>query len=205
LSSIAFRCNHSFLEFRGIMFPPIPQTARLAVLLPIFSRHMLYGGQVLMGLHYPLKSWPNSCPSVSFDILLEQRSEPPVCALHTTLNWNLASRYYSWPCYELLLICFLNRLRRFKNLRISQLCPEEIRQTLLAQSHAVNMFPNEIVALTHKRLVPKNSPFFVLNPYLDENKLICIRGRRRARLPGVNPIVLHAHPLLVLITQHYRR
>jgi len=44
-------CNHSFPEFRGVMFrrTPIPRTARLAVSLLIFSRHMLYGGHALHG------------------------------------------------------------------------------------------------------------------------------------------------------------
>jgi len=42
-------CNHSFPEFRGVIFrrTSIPWTAHLAVLFPIFSRHMLYGGQAL--------------------------------------------------------------------------------------------------------------------------------------------------------------
>jgi len=189
------------------MFPPIPQTARLAVLLSIFSRHMLYGGQVLMGLHYPLKSWPNSCPSVSFDILLEQRSEPPVCALHTTLNWNLASRYSSWP--KLLrtiayLYPFLNGFRRSKNLQATYLLPEEIQNAkrYWLKTTQSTMFPNEIVALTHKHLVqPKNSPLF-LNPYMDDG---LIRGSfHRACLSRAirNPIS-HAHSLLVLIIQHH--
>ena len=63
------------------------------------------------------------------------------------------------------------------------------------------MFLNEIATLKQKRLVLKNSPLSVLNPYMD--KLIRIRGRlRRACLSGAmrNPIVLRAHPLLVLIT-----
>jgi len=30
------------------------------------------------------------------------------------------------------------------------------------------MFPNEIVALTHKHLVLKNNPLFVFNPYMDD-------------------------------------
>ena len=38
-----------------------------------------------------------------------------------------------------------------------------------------NMFPNEIAALKHKRLVLKNSPLFILNPYMDKDGLIRIR------------------------------
>jgi len=64
------------------------------------------------------------------------------------------------------------------------------------------MFPNEIVALTHKYLVqPKNSPLF-LNSYMDDG---LIRGSfHRAYLSGAirNPIS-HAHSLLVLIIQHH--
>jgi len=69
-----------------------------------------------------------------------------------------------------------------------------------------DMFLNEIAALKHQRLVPKNSLLSVLNPYMDEDGLIAIPGRlRRACLPGAtrNSIVLHAHPLLILIIQHH--
>ncbi|KAG5339771.1 SETMR methyltransferase, partial [Acromyrmex heyeri] len=54
--------------------------------------------------------------------------------------------------------------------------------------------------------VPKNSPLSVLKPYMNEDGLIRIRGRLcRACLPRAtrNPIVLRAHPLLVLIIQHH--
>ena len=70
----------------------------------------------------------------------------------------------------------------------------------------LDMFPNEIAALKQKRLVSKSSPFSVLNPYIDEDGLIRIRGRLcRAYLPEVtkNLIVLRAHPLLVFIIQHH--
>ena len=69
-----------------------------------------------------------------------------------------------------------------------------------------DMFPNEIVGLKQTRLVPKSSPLSVLNPYINENGLIRIRGRlRRACLPEAtkNPIVLRTYPLLVLIIQHH--
>jgi len=71
------------------------------------------------------------------------------------------------------------------------------------QSH---MFLNKIAALKHQRPVPKNSPLSVLNSYVDEDRFIRIRERhRRACLVGAmrNPIVLRAHPLLVLIIQHH--
>jgi len=67
-----------------------------------------------------------------------------------------------------------------------------------------DMFFNEIAALKQKRLVSKSSPFSVLNPYIDED------GRIRGKLHGAclseatrNPIVLRAHPLLVLIIQRH--
>ena len=90
LLPIAFRlCNHSFLKFHSVMFrrTPIPRTARLVVSLPIFSHAIWWSGPPW--LHHP----PESCPSVSSDVLLEQRSEPPICALHTMPNWDLALRY----------------------------------------------------------------------------------------------------------------
>ena len=70
----------------------------------------------------------------------------------------------------------------------------------------LDMFPNEIAALKQKRLVPKSSPLSVLNPYIDEDGLIRIRGKlRRTCLPEAskNLIILRAHPLLVLIIQHH--
>ncbi|XP_018338771.1 PREDICTED: uncharacterized protein LOC108746473 [Trachymyrmex septentrionalis] len=69
-----------------------------------------------------------------------------------------------------------------------------------------DMFPNEIAALKQKRLVTKNCPLSVLNPYMNEDKLIRIRRRlRRACLPEAmkNSVVLRAHALLELIIQHH--
>jgi len=140
-------------------------------------------------------------------------SEPPVCTLHATPTWDLASRYSSWP--KLLrttalyysLYRFLNRFRRSKKpANTATLLPEEIQNAKCywLKTMLSNMFPNEN-ALKHKRLVSKNSPIFVLNPYMDKDGLIRIRGRlRRVCLPGAtrNPIVLH--PLLILIQHHQR-
>jgi len=108
------------------------------------------------------------------------------------------------------LYCFLNRFRCSKNSQANiaiYLLSEEIqiaKRYWLKTIQAI-MFPNEIAALTHKRLVPKNSPLFVLNPYMDEDGFV--RGRlRRGCLPGAtrNLIVLHAHPrLFSTISTHY--
>jgi len=108
LSPIVFRlCNHFFLEFLGVMFrlTPIPRTVHHMPL--IFSRHILYHDQIL-----------HSCiilPSlVPFSTLrYSSRTTPRTSGMHATLNWNLASRYCSWP--KLLRITaylyrFLNRL-----------------------------------------------------------------------------------------------
>jgi len=74
----------------------------------------------------------------------------------------------------------------------------------MAQNHTIrhvfqwNLSSNTTVSV-------KNSSLRALN-YFDENGLICIRGRLRwACLPEAtkNPIVLHTHPLLVRIIQHY--
>jgi len=93
---------------------------------------------------------------VPFGVPLEQRSEPP--ALHATPNWNLASRYSSW--LKLLrtiayLYPFLNGLRRSKNPQATYLLPEEIQNAkrYWLKTTQSTMFPNEIVALTHKHLV----------------------------------------------------
>ncbi|XP_018392979.1 PREDICTED: uncharacterized protein LOC108772033 [Cyphomyrmex costatus] len=164
-------------------------------------------------LRQPPESWPHLCPSVPSNAPLEHRSDPPVCALHATSTWDLESRYSSWP--KLLRITaylyhFLNRLRACKD---SQFCavtliPKKIQQAKSywlgrMQSH---MFPSEIAALNQQRPLPKNSPLSTLNPYLDKEGLIRLRGRlRRANLPGAtkNPLVLRSHPLVVLIIQHH--
>jgi len=132
-----------------------------------------------------------------------------------TPNWDLASRYSSWS--KLLrttdyLYRFLNRLRRSKNLQANTatLLHEEIQNAKRYWLKIMQsiMFLNKIAALRHKRLVSKNSPLYVLNPYRDENGLVRIQGRlRRAYLLGAmrNSIVLHAHPLLVLISTIFER
>ena len=69
---------------------------------------------------------------------------------------------------------FLNRLRHSKNPQANTvtLLPEKIQNAKCywLKTMQSNMFPNEI-ALKHKRLVLKNSPLFVLNPYMNEDGL----------------------------------
>jgi len=185
----------------------IPRIACLTVSLPIFSRHMYIVIRPIMVASSSRVLVPFGVELVPFGVPLEQRSEPPVCTLHATPNWNLASRYSSWP--KLLrtiayLYPFLNGFRRSKNLQATYLLPEEIQNAkrYWLKTTQSTMFPNEIVALTHKHLVqPKNSPLF-LNPYMDDG---LIRGSfHRACLSRAirNPIS-HAHSLLVLIIQHH--
>ncbi|XP_018371806.1 PREDICTED: uncharacterized protein LOC108766801 [Trachymyrmex cornetzi] len=203
----------------AVLLAHLMHFARSALQLPELECHCWTDATITLAwlsppwLHHPPESWPNSCPLLPAEIPLEQRPEPPGCASHTTPDWDLASRYSSWP--KLLRITAylyrcLNRVRRTKNPQSDTaiLISEEIQTAKrywlkIMQS---DLFSNEIVALNQKRAVSKSSPLSILNPYMDEDGLIRIRGRlRRAYLPGAtkNPIVLHAHPLLVLIIQHH--
>jgi len=101
-----------------------------------------------------------------------------MCVLHATPQWDLASRYSSWP--KLLRITayfyrFLSRLRLSKHSNIAFLFPEEIQNAKrYSKTMQSDMFPNEIAGLKQKRLVPKSSPLSVLNSYINENGLIRI-------------------------------
>ncbi|KYM85827.1 hypothetical protein ALC53_04412 [Atta colombica] len=139
-------------------------------------------------LHYPPESWPNSCPSVlSSRITLRIFSMP--CTLRS-IGISHCIILRGQNCYELR---FLNRLRCSKNpqANTTTLLPEEIQKLtkVLAKHYwlktmQATMFPNEIAAVTYKRLVPKNSSLYALNPYMDENGLVRIQGRLRRVLPA---------------------
>ena len=120
LLPIAFRLYNHSLAFRSIMFIMHTNLADCATLASrsryfqdtCFSRRML-----VVRLHDCIILLSPNCPSVSSDVAFEQHLEPPVYALHATPNWDLASRYSSWP--KLLrtttyLYRFLNRFRRSK-------------------------------------------------------------------------------------------
>ncbi|XP_029166951.1 uncharacterized protein LOC114937603 [Nylanderia fulva] len=159
------------------------------------------------------ESWPTCELSIPAETALEQRSQPPIHSLHVTPSWDLASRYSSWP--RLLRITaylyrFLYRLRSSKSASSSQaiLHPEEIQKAKhywlrVMQSE---MFSVEISTLQRQLPLQKTSSLSTLNPYLDADGLLRIRGRlRHACLSETtkNPLVLRAHPLLVLIIQHH--
>jgi len=165
---------------------------------------MFYVGQAL---HILLSlGWP----SVLSDVTLEQWLETPVCALHATPNWDLASCYSSWLKLRITctLICTVFSIDSdiLKNLQTNiakNFCsPKKLRTSIAAGSKQCNQaFLNEIAALKHQRPVPKNNLLSILNPCIDEDLFIFeedfVESSRR------NPIVLCAHPLLVFIFQHY--
>ncbi|XP_029170129.1 uncharacterized protein LOC114939860 [Nylanderia fulva] len=159
------------------------------------------------------ESWPTCELSIPAETALEHRSQPPIHSLHVTPSWDLASRYSSWP--RLLRITaylyrFLYRLRSSKSASSSQaiLHPEEIQKAKhywlrVMQSE---MFSVEISTLQRQLPLQKTSSLSTLNPYLDADGFLRIRGRlRHACLSETtkNPLVLRAHPLLVLIIQHH--
>ncbi|XP_024893685.1 uncharacterized protein LOC112468635 [Temnothorax curvispinosus] len=68
------------------------------------------------------------------------------------------------------------------------------------------LFAEERGLLARQRSVPKSCALSSLNPYLDSEGLIRVRGRlRQSHLPEAmkNPIILSSHHLLSLIIQHH--
>ena len=104
LFPIMFRLsNHSSLKFLGVIFrrTPNPRTVLHAVSLPIFSRHMLYGGQALHG--YIIFPSPSQTLVPSIFLSNNARSLQYVhCILRST--WECAI-LRSQNCYELLPAC----------------------------------------------------------------------------------------------------
>lgn len=157
--------------------------------------------------------WPTASPPIPQKTHLEERPQSPLCALHSTPSWNLASRYSSWP--KLLRVTahlyrFINRVRAptGKFPHIATLNPEDIQKAKYYWLKTIqsDLFPNEISTLTRHLPLPKTSPLSSLNPYFDAEGLLRVRGRlRHARLPEAarNPIVLRGHPLLSLIIKHH--
>jgi len=127
------------------------------------------------------------------NVSFEQRSNPPY--VPCTPNWDFVSRYSLWP--KLLrttayLYRFLNRLWLFKNpqANIAILLPEKIQNAKRYWLKIMQsiMFPDEIAALIHKRLIPKNSPLF-LNSYMEnlfvfENDSIEVASQERREIPS---------------------
>ncbi|XP_011687752.1 PREDICTED: uncharacterized protein LOC105449960 [Wasmannia auropunctata] len=162
-------------------------------------------------LRQPPDGWPNANPSVSPDAPLEERPQPSVPVFHSAPNWDLASRFSSWP--KLLRVTaylyrFLSRQKRSDSFSSASLQPDEIDKAKFywLRSIQADMFPLELAALSRQSPLPKSSSLSSLNPYLDSDGLLRVGGRlRHARLPGAtkNPIVVRSHPLLSLIIEHH--
>jgi len=140
VNRISVRFKPCFLESLGIMFrrKPIPLTARLTVWLPICSKNMIYGDQVLRGCNYLRVG--QTCVLQYLSMSLSSNAEP-VWALYSAPLWNLDSRY-SWPklLNHSLSIFFKWNPTRALRLRpyMQRFCTsKKSKKPILAQNHTI--------------------------------------------------------------------
>jgi len=164
----------------------------------------------------PSDYWPKSNSDFDSHALYEQREQSQSLTTTATILWDLSRRYSSWP--KLLRItAYLYRFITNSRARITDtnfticksgdplyLNPTEIKcaETFWVRSLQSEIFPCEMSLLRKTTPIKKSSPLLSLNPYLDTERLIRVRGRLRnaTLLSDVrNPIVLKDHPLVRLI------
>ncbi|XP_018407519.1 PREDICTED: uncharacterized protein LOC108783448 [Cyphomyrmex costatus] len=171
-------------------------------------------------LKLPSSMWPNESRQ-DYDTSLEKRSTLVVQTLDIESQWDLASRYSSWP--KLLritayLIRFINKLRnRIYKKRSSNDESDSIPSDIISvdeYKHArlfwlrviqQNLFLDDVRRLKNSKPVAKTSKLISLNPFLDDDDLIRVGGRLRKSDLSYNakcPLILAAHPLVTLIIQH---
>jgi len=178
---------------------PIPRTARLAISLPIFFRHMLYGDQSSM-IASSSRVLPFGTLRCSSRTML--RTFGMCLARLIRISRRVILRGQN--CYHL--YCFLNRLRYSKNPQANNFAPRrnsECQTLLQFQNHAISMFPNKIAALTHKRLIKRTARFMLSILIWMRMDLFIFREDSIELEAMRNPIILLAHPLLVLIIQYH--
>ncbi|XP_018376527.1 PREDICTED: uncharacterized protein LOC108769816 [Trachymyrmex cornetzi] len=141
--------------------------------------------------------------------------------LQSDSEWDLAFRYSSWPKLirvTAYLIRFINKLRdrvikrrppdnepRFSPPDVVSVDEYQIARIFWLRVIQTNLFHDEVARLRKSNTVAKASKLISLNPFLDDNNLIRVGGRLRKSELSYNvkyPIVLAAHPLVMLIIQH---
>jgi len=166
--------------------------------------------------------WPQTPQIKSAESCLEDRNQLPMHVTQYINDWDLAMKFSSWP--KLLrvtayVIKFTQQLRKhvrssskgdIKNKTFNSsslfLLPSEIQNAreFWIRTIQQQLFPKEYSSLSKKVNIQKNSKLKSLNPFIDEQGSIRIRGRlQNADLPAKTktPIVLGAHPLVSLLIQ----
>lgn len=131
--------------------------------------------------------------------------------------WDLQFRFSSWE--KLLrvtayVIRYIDRLKNKHRLNDYALKPADGSNAVIMQHEIraakifwlkriqAESFPQDLASLTKTDTVSRSSPLQALSPYLDDDGLICVRGRlRRADLyeKAKHPVILKAHALVTFL------
>lgn len=160
--------------------------------------------------------WPPQNDALSPEISIEGNTRVTMHASHPHDQWDLASRYSSWPKLirvTAYILRYVTRIRYPAKLRAgfadapSALLAEkcQIARDFWIKRIQEENFPHEKAALLQSKPLSSKSAILSLNPYLGEDQLIRVGGRLSNAplpMPAIHPIILQPHPLVTMIVRH---